>query len=145
MRSVKLARLAAQAEILRLRRLLQRQVVRAILAAVAVVFLIGALVGLHVAAGMELSRYVAPLWATLIVAAVDLVIAIVLGLFALRNQPGSVEIEALRVRQTAQTQMMEAAALTTLVGPLLRLVGTRKVYGLALAALTARYLGGSKT
>jgi hypothetical protein len=46
------------------------------------------------------------------------------------------------VRQTAQTQMLEAAALTTLVGPLLRLVGTRKVYGLALAALTARYLGG---
>jgi len=46
------------------------------------------------------------------------------------------------VRQMAQTQMVEVAALTTLIGPLLRLVGTRKVYGLALAALTARYLGG---
>jgi hypothetical protein len=113
-----------------------------VLGAVAVVFLIGALVGLHIAGGMELSLYVTPMQATLIVAAVELVLAIVLGLFALRDQPGSVEIEALRVREMAQAQMMEAAALTTLVGPLLRLVGTRKVYGLALAALTARYLGG---
>ena len=142
MRSVKLARLAAQAEMLRLRSLARRQGVRAVLAAVAVVFLLGTLIALHVAGGMELAQYVTPMQAVLIVAAVDLVLAIILGLLAMRNQPGSLELEALRVRQTAQTQMMEAAALTTLVGPLLRLVGTRKVYGLALAALTARYLGG---
>ena len=85
---------------------------------------------------------VTPLQAVLIVAAVDLIIAIIFGLLAMRNSPSSLELEALRVRETAQQQMMEAAALTTLIGPMLRLVGTRKVYGLALAALTARYLGG---
>ncbi len=142
MRSVRLARLAAQAELLRLRCLGRRQVVRAVIGAFAAVFLVATLVGLHAAAAIALLSYVNAWQSALIVAAVDLVVAIILGLLAMRDTPGSVEIEALRVRQMAQTQMMEAAALTTLVGPLLRLVGTRKVYGLALAALTARYLGG---
>lgn len=144
MRSIKLAQLGAQAELLRLRRFASRQAARAVVAVVAAVFAIATLTGLHVAAGIALAESVSPWLAALIVAAVDLVLAIILGLVALRDQPGNVEIEALRVRQMAQEQMMEAAALTTLVGPLLRMVGTRKVYGLALAALTARYLGGRR-
>lgn len=111
---------------------------------VAAVFLIGMLVGVHVAAALALVQYV-PAWeAALIVAAVDLVVAIIFGLLAMRDTPSVVEREALQVRVAAQQQLLETAALTTLIGPLLRLVGTRKVYGLALAALTARYLGGNR-
>jgi hypothetical protein len=144
MRTVELARVAAQAELLRIRRLGQRQVNRAIFAAVAAVFFVAMLAGLHVAGAMALTLYVPSIWAALIVAGVDLVIGLILILIAARDRPGEIEVEALRVRQVAQQQMMEAAALTTLIGPMLRLIGTRKVYGLALAALTARYLGGRR-
>ena len=144
MRSVNLARVAAQSEALRLRLYARRQVYRAVWGAVAAVFILACLTALHVAGAMALERVVEPLYAVLIVAAIDLVIGLILLLVALRNEPGRIELEALQVRRTAQQQVIEAAALTTLIGPLLRVVGTRKVYGLALAALTARYLGGSQ-
>ncbi len=144
MRSFKLARIAAQAELLRLRRFAGRQVVRAALGAVALVFLMAFLASLHVIGYLALRMVVQPLVAAAIVAAVDLVIAIIFGLLALRNTPGRVEMEALQVREAAQKQMMEAAAATAVLGPLLRSLGVRKLYGLALAALTARYLGGRR-
>ena len=56
MRSVKLARVAAQAEVLRLRRFARRQSVRAVMGVVAVVFLLGVLIALHVAGGMALAE-----------------------------------------------------------------------------------------
>lgn len=144
MRSVKLARIAAQAEVLRLRHKTQRQIWRIIFAAVAAVFLLAMLAALHVAATMALTEYVRPVYAVLIVAGADLLIFLVCLLLALRDQPSAVERDAVLVRRDAQAQLMEAAALTTLVAPMLRMVGTRKVYGLALAALTARYLGGNR-
>ena len=48
------------------------------------------------------------------------------------------------MRLAAQHQMMEAAAMTAVVAPVLRSLGMRKVYGVALAALTARYLTGRR-
>jgi hypothetical protein len=144
MRSVSLARVAAQAELLRLRRLARRQGMRAAFGAIAIVFLVAALVGCHVAAAMALTVYMQPIYAALIVAAIDLVIGVIFLLVAARDTPDAIEREALQVRLAAQEQMLEVAALTTLIGPLLRLIGTRKVYGLALAALTARYLGGRR-
>lgn len=144
MRGIQLARVAAQAELLRLRGLSKRQATRAAFAAVAAIFLLATLVALHVAAGMALTLYVAPIWATLIVAAFDLIVGLILLVLAMRDTPSRMEEEAHQVRVLALEQMKEAAALTTLVGPMLRLLGTRKVYGLALATLTARYLGGRR-
>ncbi len=144
MRNVSLARVAAQAEALRLRAFVNRNVVRAILAGIAVFFLIAAIVAGHIAGAMALTRYVDPLRATLIVGAVDLVIALVFGLIAATSKPSRIEIEALEVRRTAQAQLTEAVAMTALLGPLMRLVGGRKLYGLVLAGLTARYLGGRR-
>ncbi len=145
MRSLKLARIAAQAELLRLRRYGDRQIGRAVLAATALVFVLACLGTLHFAGYLGLLRAdIAPLWATLIVAGVDLLLALILGLAALRNRPGRLEREALQVRLAAQQQMMEAAAMTAMVATVLRSLGMRKVYGLALAALTARYLGGRR-
>ena len=51
--------------------------------------------------------------------------------------------EALEVRRAAQAQMTEAAAMTAVVGPLLRSLGLRKIYAVALAALMARFFGGA--
>lgn len=141
MRSLQLVRIAAQAEGLRLRRLARRQVGRAILGATAGVFGLALIACLHVAAVLALTNRVQPLYAVLIVAGVDLLVAGALGLMAAHDSPSRVEREALIVRQNAQTQLMETAATVALVGPVLRRLGGRKVYGLALAALTARYLG----
>jgi len=145
MRSLKLARIAAQAELLRLRRYGDRQVGRVVLAAIAVVFLLACLGTLHFAGYFALRRAdILPIWAALILAGVDLLLALILGLGALRNRPGRLEREALQVRLAAQHQMMETAAMTAVVAPVLRSLGMRKVYGLALAALTARYLTGRR-
>lgn len=145
MRSLQLARIAAQAEGLRWRGLLRRQAIRVALGVVAAVFALACLAALHVAAAIALLHQQVPLlYAVLIVAAVDLVIALVLALLAARDVPGPVEREAVQVREAARKQVLEAAALTTLAGPALRLLGARKFYGLALAALTARYLGGRR-
>ncbi|HET9019569.1 MAG TPA: hypothetical protein VFN46_08285 [Acetobacteraceae bacterium] len=145
MRSFKLARVAAQAELLRLRRLVRRQVVRAVLGAIALTFLLICLAALHFAGYFGLLRAgIAPVWATLIVAGVDLLIGLIFLIAAASDTPDKVEREALQVREAAQRQLMETAAASAVVGPLLRSLGARKVYGLVLAALTARFLGAAR-
>ena len=79
MRSVTFARIAAQAELLRLRHLVRRQAMRVVFAVVAATFLLAALIGLHVACALLLAEYLSPVQASLIVAGVDLVVAIVLA------------------------------------------------------------------
>lgn len=145
MRSLKLARIAAQAELLRLRRYGDRQIARLVLGAIALVFVLAWLGTLHFAGYFALRRAdIAPVWAALIVAGVDLLVALILGIAALRNRPGRLEREALQVRLAAQQQLLEVAATTAVVAPLLRSLGMRKAYGLALAAMTARYLTGRR-
>ncbi len=144
MRTVNLAKVAAQAEMLRLRRQGRRTVVRAGYGVVAGVFIVAFLAAAHVAIVLALIPQMQPLHAVLIVGAGDLVIGIVLGLLASRDRPDRIEREAMEVKLMALAQLREAMAMTALVGPALRLIGTRKVYGLALAALTARYLGGQR-
>ncbi|CAH2604252.1 conserved protein of unknown function [Rhodovastum atsumiense] len=144
MRTVSLARVAAQAEILRLRRQGRRTAIRAALGAVAGIFLIAALAALHVAAVLALVPRFEPITAVLIVAGGDVVIMVVLGLLALRDRPDRIEREAEEVKHTALVQLQETVAMAALVGPALRMVGGRKLYGITLAALTARYLGARR-
>ncbi len=145
MRSLKLAQIAAQAELLRLKCFGERQVGRAVMGAIALVFLLAFLASLHVAGYFALRRAaILPVWAALIVAGVDLLIALVVGLIARSSRPGRVEREALEVRRVAQQHLVEAAAMTAVVGPVLRSLGMRKIYGLALAAMTVRYLSGRR-
>lgn len=142
MRTVDLTKIAAQAELLRVRRYSRRTAVRAAFGAVAGVFVIAALAAAHVVIVLALPFQ--PIEAILIVGGGDLVIALVLGLLAMRDQPDQVEIQAQEVKQAALTELRELMALTAVVAPVLRLVGGRKAYGLALAALTAHYLGGRR-
>jgi cytochrome c biogenesis protein CcdA len=144
MRTVDLAKVAAKAEILRLQRQSRRTGFRAAYAIVAGTFMTAALAGAHVAIVLALMPHYETITAVLIVAAGDAVIAVVLGLMALRNVPGAIEREAAEVEHKALSELGEAAAIMALVGPALRLLGTRKAYGITLAALTARYLGGRR-
>jgi hypothetical protein len=102
------------------------------------------LAAVHVAIYMALLDHYQPLYAVLIVAGGDVAIGIVFGLMAIRNTPDAIEREALEVEHKALSQLGESMAMVALVGPALRLLGTRKAYGVTLAALTARYLGGRR-
>jgi hypothetical protein len=121
MRSLRLARIAAEAEGLRLRYGLKRAVVRAVLGLLALAFLLGALVLCHVAVWLWLRQAWEALPATLILAGGDVVLAVILALFAARSSPGRVEAEALAVRQRALEAATSGVALSTLAVPLLRL------------------------
>ena len=102
MRALRLARIAAEAEGLRLRSSAQRAVVRAILGLVALAFLFGALI---------------------------LVLAVLFGLIAARSSPGRIEVEALAVRrralESATSSLAFSALLTQLVPLAVRLFRRR--------------------
>lgn len=123
LRVVQLGKVAAQAEKLRLQSLVSRQVKRAVYAAVAAVFAVGLLVALHVAGALALTPSVGALWATLIVAGVDLVLAAALGSVALFSKPSRIEREALMVREEARAQLGEATVMSMVVGPVMRRAG----------------------
>ena len=140
MRPVTLAKVAAQAEILRLRRMARRQVMRAVYGAVAAVFAVGVLVLLHVVAFHAMVPRLSPLVASAILLAADLVIAGVLGYLAMRNTPDQVERDAKQVRDQAVTEMQRLASMATMVGPVRKMLGTRRTAGLAFGALATKLL-----
>ena len=116
MRTVELAKVAAAAEALRLRRIAHRQMMRAVYGAGAAVFAIAVLVMVHIVIYDVLASFISPLWASLIVLLLDLVAAGVLGYLMVGSKPDLVEQEALQVRQQAVVEMkrsMTAMALAT--------------------------------
>ena len=128
MRPVRLARLAAQAEGVRLRRLLSRVVSRLILAIVAFLFVLGAVVFGHIAAWYEIRAGLNQtfLATTGIVGGADLFVAVILGLLAARSSPSRVELEALDVRRKAVQGLTSTLSLTQLLIPILRLMIIRR-------------------
>lgn len=116
MRAVELAKVAASAEALRLRRITRRQIMRAAYGAGAAVFAIGVLVLLHVAAYHAMVPSVSPLVASLILLAFDLIVAGVLGYLAMSNKPDAIEDEAKMIRQQAVVEMRKAATFMALAG-----------------------------
>jgi len=140
MQSLKLARIAAEAERLRLKRHVRRLVMRAIFGAIAGLFLLFAFMSAHVAGYIALRLRLEPLYAALVVLGVDLVLAILLGVIASRGGEDALEREARDVRDRALGQLRDRAAMVALIGPLARIFGKRGVYGGILAALTARFL-----
>ena len=117
MRSVELAKVAAAAESLRLRRIAARQVTRIAYAGGAAVFAIGALVLTHVVIFYALTpRVVTPLWASVILLAIDVVAAAILYLVARSNTPDAIETEALEVRRQAMLELRKATTLVAMAG-----------------------------
>ena len=128
MRPVRLARIAAQAEGVRLRGWLTRVVSRLFLAIVAFLFGLGAVVLGHIAAWYEIRTGLDQtfLAATGIVGGADLFVAVILGLLASRSSPSRVELEALDVRRKAVQGLTSTLSLTRLLIPILRLVINRR-------------------
>jgi hypothetical protein len=123
MRAVNLAKVAARAEILRLKHTLKRQAMRVVYGLVAVVFAIGVLVLANVAAWQVLQMYMMPIYATLVLLGINLLIATIFGIVATRSSPSRIERDALAIRrkalQEAQASLALGAALP-LAGALLR-------------------------
>ena len=123
MRATNLLKVAAEAEILRIQFMLKRQGVRAAFALVALIFVLGVLVLANVAAWQVLRLYIEPIYATLVLLGVNLVIAVIFGILAARSSPSSTERDALQVRQRALREARSSLALGALVpvaGALLR-------------------------
>ncbi len=116
MRAVELAKVAANAEALRLRQLASRQGMRAAYGAVAAVFGLAVLVLVHVVLYDILVLYVSPLVASVILLALDLVVAGICGLKALKSTPSAIEEEALAIRKQALIDLKGSVMVMSLVG-----------------------------
>ena len=121
MRTLQLARIAAEAEGLRLRHTARRHTVRAVLGVGALSFALGAIVFCHIAAWFWLSMSWDEPVAALTIAGADLVVAAVLALVAIRSSPRRVEAEALALRTRALDHVATSLTIPALVTPLLPL------------------------
>ena len=115
MRSINILKVAAEAELLRLRLLLARQGRRAAFGVIAVIFMLGMLVLAEVAGWQLLRLYVEPISATLTLLGINFVIAALFGMLAARSSPGHAEREALRIRRQALDAAQGALSLTAAV------------------------------
>ena len=144
MRTVDLGRTAAQAELLRIKRLVSRQVMRVVWGAVAAVFGIAVLVMLHVL-GYELLCLGLPPWASaLIVLAVDALFAVVFVVLALRGAPDLIELQARQVRDEALAELRETMLVSAVMGPVgrvaFRSAGRKNIFFFIVSAITEIYM-----
>ncbi len=122
MRTLRLARVAAEAERLRLRRTVRRTAVRAALGVVAVVFVLIAVLLGHLAAWLALVRALPPIGAALILAAADIIIAAVLAVFASRGVPDKLAVESRLIRDQALAEIKSTFSLWILVRAAVRIL-----------------------
>ena len=121
MRPLKLVRIAAEAEGLRLRYSARRTAIRVALGLAALCFLMGTIVFGHLAAWFRLSLSWGEPAAALVLAGADLVVAVVLVLVATSSSAGRVEAEALALRKRALDHAASSLTLSALITPLLPL------------------------
>jgi hypothetical protein len=123
MHPFRLARIAGEAEVVRLRALTSRMVMRVMFGAVALLFVLGALAFAHVAAWYWVRAGLNQtfLAATGILGGADLLVAVILGLLAVRSAPSRVEVEALDVRRQAIQAMGSSLSLARMAIPVLRM------------------------
>jgi hypothetical protein len=126
MRAVNLAKVAVEAEILRIQHMLKRQGMRAAFGLVAVIFTLGVLVLAHVAGWQILRLYVPPIYATLILLGLDLVVAAIFGILAAKSSPSRAESDALAIRQRALREARSSLALGALIPIASRLLRSRR-------------------
>jgi hypothetical protein len=128
-RSINLLKIAAEAEMVRLRAMMARQGRRAAFGVIALIFSLGVL-GLGEVAGWQVLRlYVAPLSATLILLGINLMIATIFGFLAARSSPGPAEEEALRVRRQALDAARGSLAFTAAIPAATTLLRLRRSRG----------------
>jgi len=123
MRAVQLARVAAQAETVRLRAMTRRLVGSAILGVVALLFLVAGMGFAHVAIwyGLRGGAGWSEAWSACALMAGDLGLALLFAVVALRSQPGRAEIEAQAIRRSATEGMTTSMTLPSVALTLFRL------------------------
>jgi hypothetical protein len=126
-RSINLLRVAAEAELLRLRALIARQARRAVSGAIAAVFGLAVLALAEVVGWQSLRLKAEPIPASLILLGINLVIAAVFGVLAARSVPSHAEQEAMRVRQQALQAARGALAFTAAIPAASRLLRLRRL------------------
>ena len=120
MRTVQLAKIAAEAELVRLRRVTRRTGLRAGYAVAAGVFGLATLAFILAAVTVLIAASVGLTAALWIVAAICLVLTGVLALLAARSTPDALEIEARMVRDSAIRGMRETTSSTAVATDLAR-------------------------
>jgi hypothetical protein len=123
MRAANLAKIAVEAEILRIQHMLKRQGMRAVFGLLAVIFALGILVLANVAGWQLLQQHTQEIYATLIMLGVNLLFAAIFGLLAARSSPSRTERDALEIRRRALHEARSTLALGALIpvaGVLLR-------------------------
>ena len=123
MRTLRLARIAAEAEGLRLRKQAQRMVVRIVMGSIALGFLGAALACFHLFiwfAFRQWAGWTTP-WTALFLVGFDVVLALIFALVALLSRPGRVELEALQVRRRALANATTSFALSSVLVPAVRM------------------------
>jgi fatty acid desaturase len=144
MRLLSLARIAAEAEGVRLKAMGKRQAMRAVFAAVAAVFGLLLLVMLEVSGFEFLSPLVGGGFAALIVAGIDLLLLGLFAMVALRDTPSQAEQEAALIGRQARTQITDTLATYTLVVPAARAVGGSGMRGAILSAVASQWFAGRR-
>jgi hypothetical protein len=112
-RPIELLKAAAAAEALRLRVIFGRQRLRAIYAAVAVVFALATLVLLHVVIYHTAALWLTVIQSDLVVLAFDLVIAGALTFLAMKDNPDAIQVQALEIRQRAVAELTQIRTLAS--------------------------------
>jgi hypothetical protein len=145
-RTTRLARLAAEAEILLIRRELKTALRRGMYGAVAAVFGLAALSILHVLGYMALRQYAqfSPVAAAAIVLVVDTAITAIFGVLASGAMKDPVAEEARAIRDQSLAQIKDTLTMAAILKPAGKMLGRKHIYGLVLAALTARFLGARR-
>jgi hypothetical protein len=143
-RTTRLARLAAEAEILLIRREIRMIINRAIYGAVAAVFGLFLLSAAHVIAYMALRQYggLGPVVAAAVILGVDLLVTVIFALLANGAMTDPLADEARLIRDQSIAQIKDTLTMAAVLKPAGRMLGRKHIYGLLLAALTARFLGG---
>jgi hypothetical protein len=121
MRTLRLARIAAEAEGLRLRHVARRSAVRAVLAVIGLSFLLSASMFCQIAAWYWLRVTWDRPAAALILAGADLILAVILAMLAAHSSPAQVEVEALAVRNRALESATSSLAISALLAESVRL------------------------
>lgn len=128
MRTLRLARVAAEAEGLRLRHMAQRLAIRLVVGMVALLFLLGTLAFVHIIFWywLRLSYQWTQIWTAATLGGADLIIAALLALLAARSSPSRIEEEAMEVRNRALRDARSSLAVSSMLFPVLRFVVGRR-------------------
>jgi hypothetical protein len=142
MRLFTLARVAAEAEGIRLKVMARRQAMRGFYGVMASVFGLMLVIMLHITLYSFLIPAVGRGFAGLIVCGVDLVLLAIFGLIASRSTPSAQEREAEMISRQARAQIADTASTWAMLMPVARVMGGKGLRGALLTAAATQWVTG---